>query len=169
MKIADELITPLARNRLAYEYKALESSITQVIAEREDTRKCLAAAESEIERYRTERDKALISVAAVGRYSLPCSQCRLPVVFEFTVENQTWNRIVRAKNIPEYLCLWCFAALAKDETIVHIGVNISAGSVFSGWCGHDVPGAYSPANDDWEKLKADRDEWKRRAEEAESV
>lgn len=77
----------------------------------------------------------------VGRDSLPCSMCNQPVVFEFTVASDIWNRIVRAKGIDEYLCLWCFARLAGDERIP-VGVNVHAGKVFSQWCVDDVPGTY---------------------------
>jgi|GEM_PF-3874332 len=85
------------------------------------------------------------SSAALGRDSLPCSRCQRPVMFEFTVESETWNRIVRSREIGEYLCFWCFDELAAGEDRdkrIPVGVNIGGRVAFSSWCGSDVPGAY---------------------------
>lgn len=90
------------------------------------------------------------------RSSLPCGLCRLPVVFEFTVESTTWNRIVRAKGLDEYLCFWCFDDLAtKDgEARIPVGVNLSGKTAHTAWCGLDVPGAYTEPHPEIVKLKA---------------
>ena len=83
------------------------------------------------------------TIREVSHNSLPCGICNKPVIFEFTVENSQWNRIVRAKELPEYLCFWCFDDLAaKDGETVRIGVNIVGTATRSGWCCDDVPGAY---------------------------
>lgn len=74
---------------------------------------------------------------------LNCSLCQQPVMFEFTVESEQWNRIVRRRGIGEYLCFWCFDGLAaEDGEQVPIGVNVSGPAAISRWCGRDVPGTY---------------------------
>lgn len=81
--------------------------------------------------------------AQVGHGSLTCTMCGLPVLFEFTVASDIWNRIVRSQGIGEYLCVWCFSKMVPDNEHVPIGVNIGLDRVHSAWCGLDVPGAYT--------------------------
>jgi hypothetical protein len=76
--------------------------------------------------------------------SKPCQLCSRPVIFEFTVESPIWNRVVKARNLPEYLCFWCFDKLATEAgERVPIGVNLNGKSAYSAWCALDLPGAYS--------------------------
>lgn len=36
-----------------------------------------------------------------------CAMCGGPYQFDTTIPSETWNRVVRAQNLPEYLCLTC--------------------------------------------------------------
>ena len=37
----------------------------------------------------------------------PCTQCGGPHLFDTVIDNNSWNRVIRAKSLPEYLCLTC--------------------------------------------------------------
>lgn len=38
---------------------------------------------------------------------LPCAQCGGPHDFDTSVDSEIWNRVIRAKELPEYLCTTC--------------------------------------------------------------
>lgn len=95
--------------------------------------------------YATALTSAQERIEKMGRGSLPCDKCGLPVVFEFTVASSYWNRFVRSLGIGEYLCFWCFDSIcAKAGRIerIPVGVNLAGEVAVSEWCGDDVPGAY---------------------------
>jgi hypothetical protein len=46
----------------------------------------------------------------------PCNMCHGPYQFDTTIPSPIWNRVVRAQNLPEYLCLTCIVKVfAKDS------------------------------------------------------
>lgn len=49
-----------------------------------------------------------------------CSMCHGPYRFDTSIPSVVWNRVVRAQNLPEYLCLSCilktFVAAGKSFT-----------------------------------------------------
>lgn len=49
---------------------------------------------------------------------LPCSTCKKPVEFEYSINDAIWNRIVRGcgpEHDQEYLCVQCFSECAMRE------------------------------------------------------
>jgi hypothetical protein len=42
-----------------------------------------------------------------GDAPIPCGGCGGPHPFDTSVPSVLWNRVIRAKNIPEYLCTTC--------------------------------------------------------------
>ena len=36
-----------------------------------------------------------------------CDLCGGPHLFDTSVDSTAWNRVIRAKGLPEYLCLSC--------------------------------------------------------------
>lgn len=45
---------------------------------------------------------------------LPCAGCSGPHRFDTTLPSVQWNRVIRAKGLPEYLCTTCIVeAFAK--------------------------------------------------------
>ena len=58
----------------------------------------------------------------------PCGLCGGPHPFDTTVPSVVWNRVVRAQELPDYLCLTCivraFVAAGESFTAELIGVAI---------------------------------------------
>lgn len=55
--------------------------------------------------------------AAIQPSSVPCCNCG-GVVYEFTVHNYDWNKLIRGdspETDQEYLCVWCFAKKARER------------------------------------------------------
>lgn len=50
----------------------------------------------------------------------PCARCGGPHPFDTTLPSAAWNAVIRARGLPEYLCLTCivqeFAALGQGFT-----------------------------------------------------
>lgn len=43
----------------------------------------------------------------ITRENPPCLLCGGPHPFDTTVPSDTWNRVIRAQGLPEYLCTTC--------------------------------------------------------------
>ena len=58
----------------------------------------------------------------------PCGLCEGPHPFDTTVPSVVWNRVIRARDLPDYLCLTCivraFVAAGESFTAELIGVAI---------------------------------------------
>lgn len=60
-----------------------------------------------------------------------CSLCGGPHPFDTSVPSVVWNRTIRSRGLPEYLCLTCivtvFACLGESFTAELIGGPFSGG------------------------------------------
>lgn len=61
-----------------------------------------------------------------------CQLCGGPHRFDTSVDTQKWNKIIRAKGLPEYLCLSCTVAefvKARENFTAHLYGPDSFGAI----------------------------------------
>lgn len=44
----------------------------------------------------------------------PCAMCRAPYQFDTTIPSRVWNRVVRSRGLPEYLCTTCIVKVFAE-------------------------------------------------------
>lgn len=67
----------------------------------------LRAAQSAAVAEKDERIAELERRLRIPYGKLPCALCGGPHDFDTSVPSDAWNRIIRAKGLPEYLCMTC--------------------------------------------------------------
>jgi hypothetical protein len=82
--------------------EAVKSSLGLVHALREDLATCRASL--------AEKEQRIIELERRLRIpfgKLPCAQCGGPHDFDTSLPSVVWNKVIRAKGLPEYLCTTC--------------------------------------------------------------
>lgn len=51
----------------------------------------------------------------LDRAAPPCQLCGGPHPFDTSVPSDRWNAVIRAKNLPDYLCLICIVQAFGEE------------------------------------------------------
>lgn len=98
-----ELHPPLSKSRRAKIASIIEAELADTSTEAANTIATLKAERDEYEQRVIEVENRLRTPSG----NFPCLQCGGPHDFDTSVPSAVWNATIRAKKLPEYLCLTC--------------------------------------------------------------